>query len=121
MKPVIDATRVACPHCDANPTWQCRTPRSKAVPVHAVRKAEAERVFAAIDAWNERYPLGTPVRAYPGFRPEDVSQGETVRVVETDTRSSAWLPPGHTVPVVMVEGYPAWISLSHIDVIGEAL
>ncbi|MFJ3839408.1 hypothetical protein ACIPY6_28430 [Streptomyces sp. NPDC090054] len=84
------------------------------------------------DAWNARYPVGTPVVAYPGVRPEDpvavsyrraVDEGRTFRSesdptgrLETVTRSVAW-PLGHGEPVVLVEGYSGGIVLDHIDVI----
>lgn len=62
--------------------------------------------------WNERYPVGTPVVAYPGFRPEDGGPG--CERLETTTRTKAWTAHGHT-PVVMVHGHGAYIQLTHID------
>ena len=61
--------------------------------------------------WNKRYPIGTPVVAYPGCRPEDDPSDE--RLV-TRTRSRAEVLGGHT-DVVWVEGHGACIALSHID------
>ncbi|MEU5979421.1 hypothetical protein [Streptomyces sp. NPDC047315] len=56
--------------------------------------------------WNERYPVGICVRAYPGTR-DDVP-------LKTRTRSRAWTL-GHGAAVVMVEGHSAGISLTHVD------
>lgn len=64
------------------------------------------------EQFNERYPIGTPVTAYPGFRPETVRTTD-VPTLTTHTRSRAWnLGPE---PVVMVDGYPGGIALDHID------
>jgi hypothetical protein len=64
--------------------------------------------------FNSRYPVGTPVLAYPGIRPED---GPGERLV-TCTRSVAQVLGGHT-DVVWVDGHGACIALTHIDVIAE--
>jgi hypothetical protein len=61
--------------------------------------------------WNERYPIGTPVVAYPGLRPEDDPKGE--RLI-TRTSSKAWVLGGHTA-VVFVDGHGACINLTHVD------
>lgn len=58
-----------------------------------------------VDRFNELYPLGTPVAYWPGEREGDGRQSVT--------RSFAWLLGGHT-PVVMVEGYPGGIALTHV-------
>lgn len=63
--------------------------------------------------FNAYYPVGTPVVAYPGCRPEHDRHATRI---ETRTRTEAWMGGGHT-PVVMVEDHGAWISLTHIDVI----
>jgi hypothetical protein len=63
------------------------------------------------DQFNARYPIGTPVLAYPGCRPEDDPNDE--RLV-TRTRSEAQVLGGHT-DVVWVDGHGACIALSHID------
>ncbi|MFG3660293.1 hypothetical protein [Streptomyces sp. NPDC047706] len=67
---------------------------------------------AAVDAWNRLHPVGTPVVAYPGCRPEDVRNA--TRIV-TSTRSKATVLGGHTA-VVWVHGHGACIALSHVDV-----
>lgn len=82
--------------------------------------------------WNRYHPVGTPVIAYPGVRPEfaatlgmtpyDPDCGRPIganeyRRLETVTRSVAW-PLGHGAPVVKVDGYAGGISLEHIDPIG---
>lgn len=65
--------------------------------------------------WNSRYPVGTPVVAYPGARPEDASDAE--RLI-TRTRSKAQTLGGHT-PAVWVDGHGACISLTHVDPVAE--
>lgn len=97
----------------------------------AADKAEGQR---KADAWNARYPIGTPVMAYPIVRPEDpiavahqkrVAEGRTFGSsdpctrLETVTRTPAWIL-GHGEPVVSVEGYAGGICLSHVDVTGGA-
>lgn len=64
------------------------------------------------ERFNELWPVGTPVVAYPDVRPEFSADCERI---ETTTRTKAWLGGGHT-PVVMVEGHGAWIALTHIEV-----
>ncbi|MFE5514501.1 hypothetical protein ACFQ9J_28600 [Streptomyces sp. NPDC056529] len=64
------------------------------------------------DEWNRLYPVGTPVTAYPGCRPEDDPHDE--RLV-TRTRSKAEVLGGHT-DVVWVDGHGACIALTHVDV-----
>ncbi|MEU6237384.1 hypothetical protein, partial [Kitasatospora sp. NPDC047058] len=64
---------------------------------------------------NDRYPVGTPVTAYPGVRPEHPAYSALDdHRLETRTRSAAWTL-GHGEPVVAVEGYAGGISLEHID------
>ncbi|KUJ70581.1 hypothetical protein ACZ90_02520 [Streptomyces albus subsp. albus] len=63
------------------------------------------------DRWNAQYPVGTPVYAYPGCRPEDDSKCTRLT---TRTRSAASVLGGHTA-VVWVEGHSAYISLTHVD------
>ncbi|MEW1548356.1 hypothetical protein [Streptomyces tsukubensis] len=87
------------------------------------------------EQWNTLYPIGTPVVAYPGVRPEhpfaatirerqangrSVEEGDAdlCRALTTVTRTLAWTL-GHGAPVVSVEGYPGGIHLTHIDVIVE--
>jgi len=82
---------------------------------HTVRPTEHPTGELTAAQWNERYPIGTPVMAYPGCRSEDDPNDE--RLV-TRTRSRASTLGGHT-PVVWVDGHGACISLTHIDVIEE--
>ena len=63
------------------------------------------------EQWNSLYPIGTPVVAYPGCRPEDDPNGE--RLI-TQTRSKAEVLGGHT-DAVWVEGHGACIALTHVD------
>ncbi|MFE3673050.1 hypothetical protein, partial [Streptomyces goshikiensis] len=66
------------------------------------------------EQWNDHYPVGTPVTAYPGIRPEPAAAGWACERIETRTRTRAWTLGCHT-PVVMVEGHAACIALTHID------
>jgi hypothetical protein len=68
------------------------------------------------DDFNSRHPVGTPVFAYPGARPEDYPQA--TRLV-TKTRSRASVLGGHT-DVVWVDGHSACIALTHVDVVTGA-
>ncbi|MFJ5070209.1 hypothetical protein ACIQC7_27750 [Kitasatospora sp. NPDC088556] len=70
------------------------------------------------EQWNTHYPIGTPVTAYPGVRPDDPLAAEFCTVLETRTRSHAW-NLGHGTPVVAVEGYAGGIDLDHIDLRAE--
>lgn len=63
------------------------------------------------ERFNARYPIGTPVLAYPGCRPEDDPSGEQLI---TRTRTEARRIGGHS-DVVWVDGHGAWISLDHVD------
>jgi len=66
------------------------------------------------EQWNAHYPIGTPVTAFPGIRPEDEQASWSCERIDTQTRSKAWTLGGHT-PVVMVDGHPAGIALTHIE------
>lgn len=66
--------------------------------------------------FNEQHPIGTPVRAYPGFRPE---VDPSARRLDTRTRSAASVLGD--AAVVWVEGHGACIALTHIDVIEGGL
>ncbi|MFB7672901.1 hypothetical protein ACFC26_15985 [Kitasatospora purpeofusca] len=71
--------------------------------------------------WNARYPVGTPVTAYPGVRPEyaaSIGLTDYTRL-ETHTRTPAWTL-GDGEPVVSVDGYAGGISLQHIDLREES-
>lgn len=62
--------------------------------------------------WNQRYPIGTRVNAYPGSRDG--------RVLATMTRSTAWTLPGGQA-VVLVEGHAGGIALTHVDPADEPM
>ena len=85
--------------------------------------------------FNARYPVGTPVLAYPGIRPdhpvavafrERAAAGRLFKGADTDpctrlvtrTRSEAQVLGGHT-DVVWVDGHSACIALTHVDAITE--
>lgn len=63
-----------------------------------------------VDVFNERFPVGTPVRYWPGAR-----HGKGC---ESKTRTKAQLLGGHT-SVVWVEGFPACLALSHIETLNH--
>ncbi|MGV9888334.1 hypothetical protein [Streptomyces sp. NPDC003395] len=65
-----------------------------------------------VEAWNLAHPIGTPVIAYPGARPED---WPGARGIVTSTRSKATVLGGHTA-VVWVHGHSSCIALTHVDV-----
>ena len=67
------------------------------------------------DEFNAAHPVGTPVFAYPGARPEDIP---STRRLVTRTRSRAEVLGGHT-DVVWVDGHDSCIALSHVDVVSE--
>lgn len=58
------------------------------------------------DRWNVRYPVGTPVVAYPGARWDEP--------LRTRTRTPAWRL-GHGDSVVSVDGHAGGICLTHVD------
>jgi hypothetical protein len=84
---------------------------------HARREALKAKGQKLADAWNAKYPVGTPVMAYPWVRSEHPAF-DPATALTTCTRSVAW-PLGHGEPVVLVEGYSGGIVLEHIDVIAD--
>lgn len=70
-----------------------------------------DRPATTVARWNRLHPVGTPVVAYPGCRPEDDPNGEALT---TRTRSAASVLGGHTA-VVWVDGHSACIALTHVD------
>jgi hypothetical protein len=67
------------------------------------------------EQFNALYPVGTPVFAYPGFRPEDASDA---RRLVTRTRTAAQVSASGD-PVVWVEGEGSYICLTHVDPVPE--
>lgn len=67
-----------------------------------------------VEQWNTRYPIGTPVTAYPSARPEDDPNPERLT---TRTRSEAFVFAG--TAVVTVDGYER-IALTHVDPVQSA-
>ncbi|MER7151213.1 hypothetical protein [Streptomyces lydicus] len=78
----------------------------------ACMRDDTAGVSKSAASFNELHPIGTPVSAYPGARPE---LDPSARRLDTRTRSAASVL-GHTA-VVWVEGHGACIALTHIDVI----
>jgi hypothetical protein len=76
------------------------------------RDTAPQHVVDAVDDWNARYPIGTPVRYWPG-----VKRGEGH---ESKTRTPAWVIHGGHSALVSVEGYSGGIILSHIEPIEES-
>lgn len=71
------------------------------------------------EEFNARYPVGTPVVAYPLTRPEH-NMPDFFERLETVTRTPAWTL-GCGTPVVSVDGYAGGITLTHVDVIAKAV
>ena len=77
------------------------------------------------DEFNRLHPVGTPVTAYPGVRPEYAAElaarwgraPSEVPTLHTRTRSAAWMLGPE--PMVAVDGYAGGISLDHIDLRDE--
>lgn len=63
------------------------------------------------EQWNERYPVGTRVAAFPVTRDEPPLLGQTISV--------AW-PLVHGGACVRVSGCASAIPLTHVDPIGGA-
>ena len=58
--------------------------------------------------WNQRFPVGTPVRYHPIIGDKEF--------ITSKTRSEAW-ELGHGAPVVKIEGRTGGVALEAIDVI----
>lgn len=70
-----------------------------------------------VEQFNALYPVGTPVIAYPGARPEDIP---SARRIASRTRTKAQRVGSlDREGVVWVEDHGAYIALTHIDVIDE--
>lgn len=63
------------------------------------------------EQFNSRYPVGTPVFAYPGFRREDDPKA---RRLVTRTRTTAQTSACGD-PMVWVDGEGSYIVLTHVD------
>lgn len=75
------------------------------------RESAPPEVITAVDDWNARYSVGTPVRYWPGAK---TGPGR-----ESTTRTPAWVIHGGHSALVSVEGRSGGIILSHIEVITE--
>ena len=60
----------------------------------------------AVDEFNDRFPIGTPVEYWPGVREGDGRRSRT--------RSKARVLSGHTA-VVWVDGQGGCIALTHVE------
>lgn len=69
------------------------------------KRLKKASTFTAAE-WNERYPVGTPVRFFPVLPGTDFE--------ESKTRSEAW-ELGHGEPVVKIEGRAGGVCLSHCE------
>jgi hypothetical protein len=83
------------------------------VSARARLEADKRKGQKQADEFNARYPVGTPVMAYPLTRPGE--NQHFFKELDTVTRTPAWIL-GHGEPVVSVEGYAGGICLSHVDV-----
>lgn len=68
--------------------------------------------MTTVEDFNKRYPVGTPVIAYPGARPEDIPSAPRLL---TRTRTEARSIGLNSDSVVWVDGHGAYISLTHVD------
>jgi hypothetical protein len=68
------------------------------------------------ETFNSLHPVGAPVFAYPGARPEDIP---SARRLVTRTRTKAQSAGLDREGVVWVDGEGSYIALSHIDVVTE--
>lgn len=59
-----------------------------------------------IKEWNEKYPIGTPVRYFPILHLDDF--------IDAKTRTEAW-PLGHGAAVVSIEGRSGGMGLDHLQ------
>ncbi|MEI5032487.1 hypothetical protein RB201_04610 [Streptomyces sp. S1A(2023)] len=71
--------------------------------------------MSAADEFNHFYPVGTPVLAYPGIRPEDGPDDSTLI---TRTRTEARVVASGD-SVLWVDGHGAYITLTHVDPVSE--
>lgn len=71
--------------------------------------AALKKANRAVDTWNARHAVGTPVEytSYPGAEP-----------LRTRTRSIAWVLGGHT-PVVMIEQMAGGVALDHLELLEQ--
>ncbi|MYY79686.1 MULTISPECIES: hypothetical protein [unclassified Streptomyces] len=97
---------LACAHpeactCAEDPDWAS----------FIAQRVALNNLWRQAAAFNAANPVGSPVTAYPGARPEDVADATRI---DTTTRSRATVLGGHTA-VVWVNGHSACIALSHID------
>ncbi|MEV3947012.1 hypothetical protein AB0K57_05025 [Streptomyces halstedii] len=102
-----------CPKCGADYEYGQPCPSCEFKKLMAADPAKATRDLPLMtaDEWNAQYPVGTPVTAYPGCRPEDAP---TCTQLVTHTRTAASVLGGHTA-VVWVDGHSSCISLTHVD------
>jgi hypothetical protein len=63
------------------------------------------------EEWNEKYPVGTPVRYWPVLPHEGV-----FAPIDSTTRTPAWAL-GHGAVVVSIVGKSGGVALSHIEVL----
>jgi hypothetical protein len=70
------------------------------------------------ETFNSLHPVGTPVFAYPGARPEDIP---SARRIVTRTSHKAQSVGLDRDGVVWVEDHGAYIALSHVDVVPESV
>ncbi|MFF9271091.1 hypothetical protein [Streptomyces rochei] len=94
--------------CDPEDCGPCceQCPTCPTLARQRTSETQKPRGGLTADEFNDRYPVGTPVIAYPDTR-EDPP-------LLTCTRSRAW-ELGHGLPVVMVDGYSGGICLTHVD------
>jgi hypothetical protein len=88
-------------------TWPSRGLRAGGGDLVRGRQEDCLQPGMSVAEFNDVYPPGTPVRAWPAERPGG-------RCLVTKTRSMAW-ELGHGAAVVAVDGLAGGIALTHIQ------
>jgi hypothetical protein len=100
---------IVCRRCTDPYTWWGARARRRVpspMPWPCTSAAVLGLVVTDADRWNARYPVGTPVAAYPWVRADEP--------LHTRTRTPAWRL-GHGDSVVSVDGHTGGICLTHVD------
>ncbi len=71
-----------------------------------------KQLQAMEQAWNEKAPVGTAVSYCPDLNPD-------APVINTKTRSVAWILGGHAV-VVMIEGVAGCYAIEKLTIVDTA-
>ncbi|MFB6675552.1 hypothetical protein ACFCWG_24640 [Streptomyces sp. NPDC056390] len=86
---------------------------------HIAQLVELNHEWEKAAAFNAAHPVGTPVVAYPGVRPEHFPRHpEMATRIESVTRTRATVVGASLggTAVVWIEDHGAFIALTHIDI-----